>query len=687
MLSDKALSSRTGDRFEYAVFADALAYVIADPRTDTPYAIAISARWGAGKTSLARMLEERLTERPNVNWFVATLEGARFPVPRRSAATNHITCWFDAWLHQDAPHLGAALAADVARAVDRERPRWRRLVSPLPLAMLTPDKRWRRRAGVGVCAFVLALAAGLAIALLPGLEDFRRLDLPGLRRLSTRRSASFLGLSYTLSVVVLVVCRKLFASAQAAAAFVDEPRSEAARGAMEDVRRQIGGLIHEATRRWTGRTRRLVVFIDDLERCKPDGALEVCDVASQLLAHPDVITVFIADMSVVAESAEHKYAEQMKSTANSYRPGDFGRLYLQKIVQIEFDLPPVKVESLRAMVEETLPWLDQPGDVGVEHDDAQEQANEDVRPPEAPEDIQEQTSDVGRREARSDILDLLRVVGAVVAVLFLIGLVTAGISQAVQAAIASPYWFAAATFGILVLVALITWLRSQLADIRKQEERRLETAVQREASSVKDPEKLVERVLAEPPGPRQRLLLKLFPDEDDPKEAVVERLVTNYLIETERRRALLRSDLLNFLPLLPRSAKRTVNRLHLLITVAYERRMLGGEPELTADHVVKWVVLGERWPELARALGTDPSLITALETAASPEDLRNVVDRLASRATPVENLFEFLAKDPTPFGAEVLKRLVYFEPVEELARVALAPSHDTLHSSPPAWRF
>ncbi len=100
LLSDRPLAAADSDRLGYAAYADALAGIIGDATTDTPLTIAISAAWGAGKTSLAKMIEARLQDE------------AVFP--RRQI----ITCWFNAWMNDDAPNLGTAFAAMVARDIN-----------------------------------------------------------------------------------------------------------------------------------------------------------------------------------------------------------------------------------------------------------------------------------------------------------------------------------------------------------------------------------------------------------------------------------------------------------------------------------------------------------------------------------------------------------------------------------------
>jgi predicted KAP-like P-loop ATPase len=132
LLSDTPVTRRKQDYFGYAAHADAVAEVIDSERTDTPLTIAVTGAWGAGKTSLAVMVELRLRE-----W--TKLRRGERPIA---------TCWFRAWLHDDAPHLGAALAAQVAREANRRRRWWQRVLFPVPEALLGPGERWRRRAAL-----------------------------------------------------------------------------------------------------------------------------------------------------------------------------------------------------------------------------------------------------------------------------------------------------------------------------------------------------------------------------------------------------------------------------------------------------------------------------------------------------------------------------------------------------------
>jgi hypothetical protein len=306
--SDQPVRSIAEDRLGFADYAATFQRLISAPRTPTPLTVAISGEWGSGKTSLGRLVEE----------------GLRHPYDRRSLAP--VTCWFNAWMHGDAPNLGAALAADVARTLARHRPTYWRLISPLPTAMLTPERRWLRRVGlvVTVCAVVALLVVALSW-ISPAVRD-----LVGPVGAALARWRGPMGL-LALAVALTALVRRTAKIADWLGAFVDDPRSAAARGTIAEVRRALGRIVRQA-----GRGRRIVIFVDDLERCPPSKAVEVCEVAGQLLNHDGVITIFLADMDVIAESAGTRYATSTEDNAIQR-----GEEFLQKLVQIRFNLPPL----------------------------------------------------------------------------------------------------------------------------------------------------------------------------------------------------------------------------------------------------------------------------------------------------------------------------------------------------------
>ena len=115
----------------------------------------------------------------------------------------------------------------------------------------------------------------------------------------------------------------------------------------------------------------------------------------------------------------------------------------------------------------------------------------------------------------------------------------------------------------------------------------------------------------------------------------------------------------------PRHAKRLLNRLRLLLFIAHERRMFGGDPSLMPRHLGKWAVLCERWPELAQALSVHSDMISELEgrggsTKSGRDKHQEVIKNLAPDYANDSLLQGFLRSAVNL--APVIQRIVRFEP-------------------------
>jgi hypothetical protein len=93
--------------------------------------------------------------------------------------------------------------------------------------------------------------------------------------------------------------------------------------------------------------RRVVVFVDDLDRCLPQGALEVMESIKLFFDLPGFIFVVGLDNEVVQACVELKY----KEFDNDTRKGRVrGAEYIKKIFQVPFQLPPARVTDLDAFL-------------------------------------------------------------------------------------------------------------------------------------------------------------------------------------------------------------------------------------------------------------------------------------------------------------------------------------------------
>ena len=242
LYADKHLVPGDEDPLGFGAYADALALLIDWKDTSTPLTIAINKRpWGSGKTSLAKMTEAHLADRHD--WDAP-----------------HVICWFDAWANDDAPHLGAAFSGCRRR---------RKHASPVvgafrnaaavcdvvTRAALVPAAVVRRPGARAGCLTVFWPTGGSLLA--PLLH-------PGATVSDMAHGTAATRLAWPLlAVAVVALAQKLLPSVQGVARWIDNPRSEAARGSMQDANRQLRHLIAQALR---GK-RRLIIFVDNLERC------------------------------------------------------------------------------------------------------------------------------------------------------------------------------------------------------------------------------------------------------------------------------------------------------------------------------------------------------------------------------------------------------------------------------------
>jgi hypothetical protein len=314
-------------------------------------------------------------------------------------------------MHDDAPNLATAFVAEVSRTAGRSRQPLTRMLNPLPAAVLSPTGR-KLRTILGV--LIAMIAAGIALWFVTEhLEHIRTREAntyqatvttttdpsgtvvtrseasPEPRTRNTNIAVSpadivdtylqsaqmrivGLGAFFTaiagLLGVLIKVATWVFTSGSLSG-FMNAPDKAAETGNIEAAHRQLGRLVRQAT--WRGN--RFVVFIDDVERCKPPRSVDVLDAVNQLMDHKGVIVVLLGDMSAVAAAAQIKYKELAEIFVPSSGVGTngadrskeaFGRLYLQKIVQFQFDLPIPPRSKIHQYMEQLATTPAQGGAVG-----------------------------------------------------------------------------------------------------------------------------------------------------------------------------------------------------------------------------------------------------------------------------------------------------------------------------------
>jgi hypothetical protein len=83
---------------------------------------------------------------------------------------------------------------------------------------------------------------------------------------------------------------------------------------------------------------KLIIFIDDLDRCIPENAITVLESLKLFIGHAKCVFVLGMDHYIVEQGIKHRYTDKIEMS---------GRDYLDKMIQVPFFLPPVPFQRLR----------------------------------------------------------------------------------------------------------------------------------------------------------------------------------------------------------------------------------------------------------------------------------------------------------------------------------------------------
>ncbi|MGW0818044.1 KAP family P-loop NTPase fold protein [Streptomyces viridiviolaceus] len=303
LIQDREVDDAKGDRLAHSHIADQLYDVVLS--VPTPTNVAVWGPWGSGKSGVANLLKV-LLDRPQGVRFVRfdAFKYAENPLRR-----NFIIAVATALGIEDAKFHDELYGGRVAAKLQFERADVKRLVKMFALTF-----------GVVVAFFAMAMAL---FAWLHG-GAFR----PTFANMAAGALKAGLAPAVLLTSIMVLVSRTL----------TREHKTEAA-----DSDEQFEKLFAELVAR--SGVERLVVFVDELDRCKPSDVVATLDALRTFLGVDGCVFVVAADQQVLEEALTRALEQATPADAvNPYYSSGSG--YLDKVFQYQISLPPLLVPKV-----------------------------------------------------------------------------------------------------------------------------------------------------------------------------------------------------------------------------------------------------------------------------------------------------------------------------------------------------
>ncbi|MFT5030929.1 MAG: Cdc6-like AAA superfamily ATPase [Candidatus Binatia bacterium] len=303
----------------------------------TPFTVALLGDWGAGKSSVMKLVK-------------AQLNHAEKPSAVYDRNHEFVCAEFNAWEYEHTDNIRAGLAQEVVNGLTSGLGRWDKLKLSWEFA---------RKENSGALYKSLA---GLALAALPMIAAFGK-GVFGLFYESGFRIPIELSTGAFVGVGVGVYFYKHLKSlldhpmATELSTYLKLPSYGEHLGTIPVIKRHLKTLcgLRVGRQRDSGgpsaKPRRLIVFVDDLDRCGRKAITETLDAIRLVMDLDDVIVMLMIDYRIALKAVAEDYASLSDRRRNKFA---IARDYLGKIVQLPIRLPSTEVGALEAFIDKRL---------------------------------------------------------------------------------------------------------------------------------------------------------------------------------------------------------------------------------------------------------------------------------------------------------------------------------------------
>lgn len=348
----------TEDRLGRERLARVLAAMFSSPTQGTPFTVAILGDWGSGKSTLMNLLIDQLRIFPS---------DFDFKIAK-----------FNAWQYEHSDSIPAGLAQEVVKGLtqeafpeQKEEPAWferfsKSIETGINRVRLSRKLAWKEQKGWLLVKLVIWVALSLGVIVpifkitgLGAVVAALAMCIPLIKQLKTILEHPF--------------STELFT-------YLKLPNYDKQMGQLPIIRSQLHNLCEICLKKEDGKEKRLVVFVDDLDRCGQQNIAETLDAIRLIVDIKNVIVVLMIDHRIALRAVAEQYKELADSQTNKYA---IARDYLGKIIQVPIRLSRPQPEKLDQFIDRDLfPSVEEGEERGEKMDVKVEGAKKAEKPPE-----------------------------------------------------------------------------------------------------------------------------------------------------------------------------------------------------------------------------------------------------------------------------------------------------------------
>jgi len=309
----------------------ALANMFVHTKEMEGFTVALFGNWGVGKSTVMDLLEKQLkTHHPK----------------------HFVFAKFNAWAYEKTDNIAAGLAYEVVKALKNSfkicrltlyicfivREHWGRFI------------RWIIKLGLAALPFVLLYLFRSKF----GLTEEQEKTIKDLFGIGLAGGAVVIGF-YVLKNFKNIVEHPLVTNLETC---LNLPNYDRHLGLVPVLKRHIkilcGLTLKAGIGKWRwGKDKKLVVFVDDLDRCQPKCIAETLDAIRLVMDNPNVIVLIGIDHRIAFKAIEGHY-KNVSDGKGEIREEEIARDYLGKIIQLPIRLQEPTVQELEEFINKRL---------------------------------------------------------------------------------------------------------------------------------------------------------------------------------------------------------------------------------------------------------------------------------------------------------------------------------------------